>query len=339
MSRSKIHYVLVVILAVALLFAGCAEQKQKVEETPKATETPKAETAPKAEVIHIKIGTGSPGGVYYPLGGAMAELCTKKLADKGIEVTAVSTAASVENCRLVGRGEVQFGMAMGDIAYQAYMGEGKFKEKLPILAAFSMYPAPEHIITTDPNIKTIYDLAGKKVSVGAPGSGNAAMAELILKTAGIWDKIEKYYYSQPQAAQALKDGNVDVVFWNFAYPASAVQEVAAVRDVYFVQIPDKIVNEIVSKYPYYKPGVIPAGTYKNQNVDVKTIQVGNDMIVNKDVPEEVVYNIVKTIFENAEELHDVHPVAKQLTPENAIKTAIPLHPGAEKYFREVGVLK
>lgn len=319
------------VIATALILAGCAQQQ-----TPK-TETP--EETPKAETVHITVGTGSPGGVYYPLGGAMAELWTKKLSAEGIEVTAESTAASVENSRLVGRGEVQFGMAVGSIAYQAYMGEGKFEEKLPILAAFSMYPAPEHIITTNPDIKTIYDLEGKKVSVGAPGSGNAAIAELILKTAGLWDKVDKQYYSQSDAAQALKDGNVEVVFWNFAFPASAVQEVAAVRDVYFVQMPDEVLKKITSKYPYYKSGIIPAGTYKGQDYDVKVLQVGNDMIVNKGVPEDVVYKMVKTLFENAEELYDVHPVAKQLKPENGVKTAIPLHPGAEKYFKEVGALK
>jgi len=286
---------------------------------------------------YITFGTGSPGGTYYPLGGAMADLWTRLLDD--IDATAESTAASVENCRLAGSNEVQIGMAMGDVAFKAYHGQVQFEDnKQPILGLFSMYPAPQHFISIDPDIKSVRDLEGKKVSVDAPGSGCETMARLIIEAAGLsYDDMRVSYYSQPEAAQAMKDRNIDALFWNFSYPGSAVQEVTAVRDVYFVPIDDDIIEKLTDEYGYYKSGVIPAGTYKGQEKDVATVQVGNDVVINAEIDEETAYLLTKTLFENAEELHNVHPSAKQLVPENGVKTAIPLHPGAAKYFTEVGL--
>ncbi|HCL90146.1 MAG TPA: TRAP transporter substrate-binding protein, partial [Candidatus Atribacteria bacterium] len=265
---------------------------------------------------------------------------TKLLKAEEIEVTAESTAASVENCRLTGSGEIQIGMAMASVSFKAYKGIVQFEGKpQSILGLFSMYPAPQHILTLDPDIKSIRDLKGKKVSVGAPGSGNETISRLIIETAGLtYDDMTVSYYSQPEAAQALKDRNVDVVFWNFAYPGSAVQEVTAVRDVYFISVDDDILKELVAKYPYYQAGKIPANTYKGQDYDVATVQDGNDVVVNKDLDENTAYLLVKTLFENAKEIHDVHPVAKLLIPEIGVKTVTPLHPGAEKYFKEKGLL-
>lgn len=284
----------------------------------------------------ITFGTGSPGGTYYPLGGAMADLWTRLL---DVDATAESTAASVENCRLTGSNEVQLGMAMGDVAFKAYNGQVQFEnDKQHILALFSMYPAPQHFISIDPEIKSVRDLKGKKVSVDAPGSGCETMARLIIETAGLsYDDIQVSYYSQPEAAQAMKDRNIDALFWNFSYPGSAVQEVTAVRDVYFIPIDEDIIKKLTAEYGYYIAGVIPAGTYKGQNEDVPTIQVGNDVVINADIDEETAYQLTKTLFENAEELYNVHPSARLLRPENGVKTAIPLHPGAAKYFIEVGL--
>ncbi|GAH23824.1 unnamed protein product, partial [marine sediment metagenome] len=198
---------------------------------------------------------------------------------------------------------------------------------------------PQHILTLDPNVKSIKDLKGKRVSVGAPGSGNETISKLLIETAGLtYDDMTVSYYSQPEAAQALKDRNVDVVFWNFAYPGSAVQEVTAVRDVYFVSVDDDILKKLIAEFPYYQEGKIPANTYKGQNYDVVTVQDGNDVVVNKDVDENIAYLLVKILFENAKEIHNVHPVAKLLIPEIGVRTVTPLHPGAEKYFKEKGLL-
>ena len=232
-------------------------------------------------------------------------------------------------------------MAMSSVSYKAFKGEVEpFKGKPePILGLFSMYPAPQHILTLDPDIKSIRDLKGKKVSVGAPGSGCETISRLIIETAGLtYDDMRISYYSQPEAAQALKDRNVDVVFWNFSLPGSAVSEVTAVRDVYFISVDKDIVEELTSKYTYYKEGKIPANTYKGQNYDVVAIQDGNDVVINKDIDENTAYLLVKTLFENAEDIFNVHPSAKKLIPENGVKVGIEMHPGAEKYFKEKGLL-
>jgi len=286
--------------------------------------------------VFLTFGSGSPGGVYYPIGGAMADLWTKLLE---VDMTSQSTAASVENCRLTGSNEIQLGMAMGDVAYKAYHGEVQFEgDAQPILSLFSMYPAPQHFISIDPEIKSVRDLKGKKVSVDAPGSGCETMAKCIIEAAGLtYDDMHVSYYSQPEAAQAIKDKNIDALFYNFAYPGSAVQEITAVRDVYFVPIEDDIIEKLSAEYGYYLPGIIPAGTYKGQDADVPTLQVGNDIVVNINVDEELVYQLTKSLFENVEEIINVHPVVELFIPENGVKTAIPLHPGSARYFEEVGL--
>ncbi|MDD3539532.1 MAG: TAXI family TRAP transporter solute-binding subunit [Atribacterota bacterium] len=288
-------------------------------------------------LTHIAFGTGSPGGVYYVLGGAMADLWTKLLDD--IDVTAESTAASVENCRLTGSNEVQLGFAMSDVAFKAYHGKDQFENnKQPIQALFSTYPALQHFISIDPEIKSVRDLKGKKVSVDAPGSGCETLARLIIEAAGLsYNDMQVSYYSQPEAAQAMKDKNIDALFYNFAYPGSAVQEIIAVREVYFVPIDDDIIDKLTSEYGYYMRGAFPPGAYQGLDKEVPSIQVGNDIVANVNVDEELAYQLTKTLFENAEELYVVHPVAKQLIPENGVKTSIPLHPGAVKYFEEVGL--
>ena len=286
--------------------------------------------------VFLTFGSGSPGGVYYPIGGAMADLWTKLLE---VDMTAQSTAASVENCRLTGSNEVQLGMAMGDVAYKAYHGEVQFEgDAQPILALFSMYPAPQHFISIDPDIKSVRDLRGKRVSVDAPGSGCETMSKAIIEAAGLtYDDMKVSYYSQPEAAQAIKDKNIDALFYNFAYPGSAVQEITAVREVYFVPIDNDVIEKLTDEYGYYIAGIIPAGTYAGQDVDVPTIQVGNDIVVNVNLDEELAYQLTKTLFENVEEIINVHPVMELFIPENGVKTAIPLHPGSARYFEEEGL--
>ncbi|MDD3656027.1 MAG: TAXI family TRAP transporter solute-binding subunit [Atribacterota bacterium] len=284
----------------------------------------------------LTFGTGSPGGVYYLLGGAMADFWTRLL---DVDVTAESTAASVENCRLTGSNEVQLGMAMSDVAFKAYHGQVQFEnDKQPILALFSMYPALQHFISIDPEIKSVSDLKGKKVSVDAPGSGCETMARLIIEAAGLsYDDMQVSYYSQPEAAQAMKDMNIDALFYNFAYPGASVQEITAVRDVYFVPIDDDIIEKLSAEYGYYMRGAFPPGVYKGQDMEVPSIQVGNDVVVNANIDDEIAYQLTKALFENAEDLHDVHPAAHQFVAENGVKTSIPLHPGAARYFEEIGL--
>ena len=289
----------------------------------------------------ITLGSGSPGGVYYPLGGGMAVVIEK--ADIGVRCAAESTGASVENSRLVGSEETDMGMVMGSVAYKATKGQEPFEKEYPLVALFQMYPAPEHIVVLkDSGIASVKDMKGKKVSIDVPGSGCATMARAILEEYGF--DLEKDLtlanLSQSEMVQALKDGTIDVAFFNFAYPASAIMDLAATRDIELVPLEEEMVNKLVEKYPYYIKSVIPGGTYTDVANDVLCLGDSNVMVAHKDMDEELAYNLVKTIFENVTEgqyaLVNVHPIAKAFTPQNAINSPIPLHPGAMKYFKEMG---
>jgi TRAP transporter TAXI family solute receptor len=296
-----------------------------------------------AQKKFLTLASGSPGGVYYPLGGGMA-VVIQKTTD--LRCAAESTGASVENCRLVGAGESDMGMVMGSIAYNAVEGLKPFEQKFPLVTLFQLYPAPEHIVTVSgKGIKSIKDLKGKKVSIDVPGSGCAVMAQAMLQEYGfdLQKDLTIAHLSQNESAQALKDGIVDAVFFNFAYPGAAVLDLAATRDIVLVPVEPAMADKIVKKFPYYVRITIPAKTYPKVDQDVLCVGDSNVMLANRKMDDSVAYKIVKAIFENVDKgqwaLKNVHPIAAQLTPQNAVNSPIPLHPGAIKYFKEVGAIK
>jgi TRAP transporter TAXI family solute receptor len=291
-------------------------------------------------VEFVTIGSGGVGGTYYPLGGAMADVLSK--AEIGVKATSRSTAASKENCRLLASSKVQLGMAMGSSLFMAYNGTDAFEKdgKLPLNILFNMYPAPQHLVTVEgTGIETFSDLKGKRVSIGAPGSGNQVLTRMILDAAGIDPKTEykMQQLTQPEAAMALKDGNVDAVFWNFSAPGAAVMEVGAVRKVKLVPLPDDIIAKVVEQHPEVFAYTLKAGTYEGIDYDVATIADGNYMVVRKDMSEKLAYDLVKVLIENKDNFMDVTPQAAHFVPEEASVGIIPFHPGAVKYFMEKGI--
>ncbi len=300
-------------------------------------------TSSMAKKVFLTLASGSPGGAYYPLGGGMA-VAIQKTTD--LRCAAESTGASVENCRLVGAGESDMGMVMGSIAYKAIQGQQPFERKFPLSVLFQMYPAPEHIVTVSgKGIKSIKDLKGKKVSIDVPGSGSADMAKAILEEYGfnLGKDLTVANLSQSESVQALKDGLVDAICLNFAYPGAAILDLAATRDIVMLPVEPDMADKVIKKYPYYVKITIPAKTYPKVAYDVPCLGDSNVMIANQQMEDLVAYKIVKAIFENVTKgqwaLVNVHPVASQLTPLNAINSPVALHPGAVKYFREVGVIK
>ncbi len=316
--KKLLYVVLVACMVVCLVFAGPAVAKD----------------------VFLTIGTGSPGGAYYPLGGGMSVVIQKTI--DGVRCAAESTGASVENSRLVGIGDTDMGMVMGSVAFKAVEGLEPFDKKYPLVALFQMYPAPEHIVTTKQSgIKTIADLKGKKVSIDVPGSGCSTMATAILEEAGfdLEKDLKLANLSQSESVQALKDGIVDACFFNFAYPASAVMDLAATRDIVMIPVSKELADKIVKKNPYYLKVTIPKGSYDDVDYDVLCIGDSNVMVANKKMSNDIAYKIAKAIYTNVNEgkyaLINVHPIAAQLTPANAVNSPIPLHPGAAKYFKEV----
>ncbi|BBO88227.1 TAXI family TRAP transporter solute-binding subunit [Desulfosarcina ovata] len=317
------NWALVIVLAVMFTVAGMGDSEA-------------------ASYKYMTILTGGTGGVYYPLGGGIADVLTKK----GISnVSAESTGGSVENCNLVGRGRAEMGFAMAGVCYDAYKGEGKFKERgeLPIMAMMSVYPAPMHILVLDKSdIHQLSDLKGAKVSLGAFGSGTENMAKNILETQGItYDDIKTAFLSFSETAMGLRDGVVEAGFMAVAIPASAVLDLGSTRKVRFIPLTDGEIKKTLEAYPYYSEVTIKGSAYNGIGGitgDTAGVGVQNVLVCRRELPEDLVYNMVKTIFESQKKLLDVHQVASQITIENAVKVPIDLHPGAARYFREMGAL-
>ncbi len=275
--------------------------------------------------------TGSPGGVYYPLGGAIAEVISRNMP--GVRTDSESTSGSVENVRLVGNGESDIGMATENAVFKGVEGEYPFARPYGVRVLFNMYSAPLHIITIEGRgINTLEDLAGRRVSLDAPGSGTEEMSRTLLDELGLLDRVRTDNYSQQEAAAALRDGNVDAVFWNFAYPASVVMEVSATHKLVFIPLSAEEIEIIEKKYPYYTRGIIPGGTYDNQADDIPVLSVNNLLIVREDMDGELAHNITKIIFDNLDRLVEVHNIARSINRENAVDTSVELHAGAARFF-------
>ncbi len=289
-----------------------------------------------AKTTFLSIGTGGTGGVYYPYGGGLAEIWTQNVP--GIKAVAEVTGASVENTKLCSRGETLIGEVMGDVAYQGYHGLGKFKgKKQKIYSMFMMYPNVYHLVTLKKRgIKSLADLKGKRISTGAPGSGTAFKTDLVFEALGI-DDFEKYRLSFVENANALRDGTIDVGAWSVAAPTSSIMDLATTHDISIIPFDDESVKKILAEHKYYSDYELPGGVYRGVDESVDTLSVWNVVICNQDMSEDMIYNLVKAVYENQDYLIKIHPFAKNTTPENTLKhSPIPLHPGTVKYLKEKG---
>ncbi len=291
--------------------------------------------------VRLSIATGGTGGVYYPLGGGMANVISKYI--HYAEATAEVTSASVDNCLLVGAGKADLALIMADVGWDAYEGKGKFKEKLPIRTVAVLYPNNMHVVTVEgKGIEKMMDLKGKRVSTGSPGSGTEVKALRVIEAYGLDpDKdMKRDKLGAAESAGALKDGKIDAYFWDGGLPTASVTDLGATPGVKIKLIGhEDAVPKMREKYgPLYVKGVMPAKTYPGQDKDVPIAVVWNLMICNEKAKESVVYDVVKTLFERKPELVIVHKEARNLAVETQKDgSPIPLHAGAIKYFQEKGL--
>lgn len=283
----------------------------------------------------VTIGTGGTGGVYYPLGGGIADILNQNL---DVEASAESTGASVENCRLVANEEMTMALALGNSVLLAVNGEGDFDESLPLVSAFGAYQnATQVVVPADSPVQTLADMEGLSVSVGAPGSGTEVIAEELLGFYDLtYDDIDEQRLSFSETASALQDGQIDAGFWSVAYPASSIQDLASQRNIRLIDFPDEDMDELTTEFDYYNAATVPGGTYEGVEEDVQVPGVTNTMIVREDMNEDSVYDIVEAIYTNLDQLAEVHPAAEQFE-ETAREAPIDLHPGAEQYFDDAGL--
>jgi TRAP transporter TAXI family solute receptor len=290
----------------------------------------------------ITIGTGGTGGVYYPMGGGMANVLSKYMP--GVEATAEVTGGSVDNLKLIGSQDGQIGLSMVDAAIDAANGKDKFSSgKIDVRTLMVLYPNRMHVVSTEGRgVKKMSDLKGKRVSTGSPGSATEVMAFRVIEAAGL-DKdkdMTRERLSVAESANALKDGKIDAFFWVGGLPTAAVTDVGATPNVKIVMVDTAdTVTKMNEKYgPLYSKGVIPSKTYPGQTADNAIAVVQNILVANAKMPDDVAYNIVKTLMEKKPELVAVHREAENFTVENQSKdnTPVPFHPGAAKYFKEKG---
>ena len=291
--------------------------------------------------VRLSIATGGTGGVYYPLGGGIANVLSKYIPYA--EATAEVTAASVDNCLLVGAKKADMALIMADVGWDAFEGKGKFKEKLPIMTLAVLYSNNMHIVTIEgKGIEKVTDLKGKRVSTGAPGSGTEVKGLRVLEAYGLDpDKdMTRDRLGASESAGALKDGKIDAYFWDGGLPTSSITDLGATPGIKLKLISHgDAVPKMRAKYgPLYFRGVIPAKTYPGQDQDVTIALVSNLLICNKDMKDKVAYDVLKTIFDHKPELIAVHRMAENIKLEPQIEgSPLPFHPGAIKYFKEKGL--
>ena len=285
----------------------------------------------------INIATGGTAGTYYPIGGAMAEILNKAIP--GMNASAQSTGATVANINMLKEGSVDLAIVQNDITYYAVNGTEMFKDKKVenLRGIASLYPETCQIVTLESTgIKSVADLKGKRVAVGAAGSGAEANARQILEAYGItYDDIDEQYLSFGEAASALKDGNVDAAFVTAGFPTAAVQDITSQNKVRLLPIESDKADALIAKYPFYTKTTIPAGTYAGFDEAVPGISVRALLVATDKVDEALGYDITKALFDNLDKLQAAHSAAKQITKESAKDgMSIDLNAGAARYYKE-----
>ena len=280
----------------------------------------------------ISIGTGGTGGLFYVIGAGMADVLNKNMPDASAR--AEVTGASVENIRRVAAGQMTFGFSSSSTLYEAKAGEGPFKDGAqPVAAMAYLYPAVLQIATiADTGIKTMADLAGKRINLGPPGSNSAVLAQRLLEAYGVFDPGNAQFLSYTEGANALMNGTLDAIVVLAGAPTAALIDLDAQRDMVLLSIDEEKVKGMLEQYPFYQSYEIKAGTYPDQTAAVTVINDPATLFVKADADEKLVNTITKTLFEHLQELGEVHPQAKAISLDTATQTPIDLHPGAKSYF-------
>ena len=281
------------------------------------------------------IATGGPQGLYYPFGGGVASLWSRQLPH--VNAKAEVTGGSVTNVIQVARRESEMGIAMADVVADAYRGSGRFPEPLPLRVLFTAYPNIVHILTLeDTNITTVAELKGKRVSLGAAGSGTAVAAENVLTGLGLsLGDVAPVYLSFSETAAALKDGTIDAGFVVGGLGLAAVTELALTRNLVLINLSDAEIARLHAAFPTYSGYEIPGGTYDKVANSVQALSIWSAVVVHEDFPEQLAFELTCTLYKHREALLKVSPVAQATVIENIHQLPlVPLHPGTARFVAE-----
>jgi uncharacterized protein len=335
MNRKVFFTAVILALVVALALSGPAQAQQKKR--------------------FFGIATGGVGGVYYPLGGALAQALTNKIPD--MVVTAQTGNASVANVNLISRGEVESGIAQNNVALAAYAGD-KEQWKTPQVKGLrtitALFPETVHIVAgAKSGIKSVYDFKGKRIIVGDKGSGTEMDSRRFLEAFGFtYNDIQPIYVYYAAAVQRMQDEQADALFWTAGVPISSIIEIATTKDVVFLSFPDEVIKKLHSRFPYYAPVTLPAKAYPKQDYPVKTVAIISLWVTRADIDEKTIYEMTYNLYEKTPQLYRekkelasgadmmaaAHEQGKNVKLENALLgVTIPLHAGAYKYYKEKGI--
>jgi len=334
--KRRISLLLVMVLLLSLFAAGCSKPQ---EQAPASEQTASEQPTAPAEKTFVTILTGGSSGPYFAIGGAMSNLLNEKVP--GVNSSVESTGASVVNATKVGEGKGELALAMNDVISYAYTGIEVFKDQGKIenlRGVASLYPNFVQVFTlADKGINSIADLKGKRVGVGAPGSGTEVNARQILAAYGLtYDDVQEDFLSYAESVEQMKNGAVDAAFITSGLPNATIMDLATTHNVKMIPIDKDAVDKLAAEYPFYSLETIPGGTYDDKE-DVETAAVTTILLTREDLSEDLVYNMTKAIFENLDVLKQTHSAANDIDLDKVrVGMPIPLHPGADKYFKELG---
>ena len=299
-----------------------------------------------AEQTFVTIGTGGVTGVYYPTGGAICRLVNKKRKEHGIRCSTESTGGSVFNLNTIRSGDLDMGVAQSDWQYHAYHGSSKFKDKganRELRAIFSVHPEPFTVVArADSGIRNFGDLKGKRVNVGNPGSGQRGTMEVLMEALG-WKMSDFALASELKSSEqsmALCDNKIDAMVFTVGHPSGSIKEATTSCDSVLVNVTGSAVDKLVAENDFYRTATIPGGMYNGNPNDIKTFGVGATFVTSTRTPANVIYQVVKAVFENFDTFRKYHPAFRILDKRQMIKDGLsaPLHAGAVKYYKEAGLM-
>jgi TRAP transporter TAXI family solute receptor len=299
-----------------------------------------------AEQKFVTIGTGGVTGVYYPTGGAICRLVNKNRNKHGIRCSTESTGGSVFNLNTIRAGDLDMGVAQSDWQYHAYHGSSKFKDKganRELRAIFSVHPEPFTVVArADSGIRNFGDLNGKRVNVGNPGSGQRGTMEVLMEASG-WKMSDFALASELKSSEqsmALCDNKIDAMVFTVGHPSGSIKEATTSCDSVLVNVTGSAVDMLVAENDFYRTATIPGGMYSGNANDTKTFGVGATFVTSTRTPEDVIYQVVKAVFENFDSFRKFHPAFRNLDKKQMIKDGLsaPLHAGAVKYYKEAGLM-
>lgn len=323
---SRLMQKLLLVSVASALLAGC---------------TPDSSPEGSGKKQFLSVGTAPPGGAFFVVGGAIAEVLNAHSGDANWVVTAEATMGTQENIRRLARNELDLAMANAAISYFAVRGGRDWETPQSVQAVMTLAPNVAFFITpASSGVKTIADLKGKRVVIGPPGAGFEHFVEPILEAHGVkLSDLTPLYGTQPAAVDMLSDGSAAAAFLGGAIPTASITQACASGDIFFVPFDEAARQKLIQDYAFFHPAQVKAGTYRGQDEDYPCLNVGSMHLItaaNKD--EEMVYQLTKSIYENREEVTAKHPAGKAINPKNAARiVGTDFHPGAIRFYKEIGI--